>query len=154
MKNNKALLISILISVGVGVLSSVITMNGMENYNDLAKPALVPPNWVFPVVWTILYILMGISAYLVYSSDSPYRSEALRIYALQLAVNFLWPIIYFNLNMVLLAFFWIILLAVLIVLMIISFCKVNKTAAYLQIPYLLWVLFAGYLNLSIYLMNR
>ena len=154
MKNKKALLISILISVGVGVLSSVITMNGMENYNNLAKPSLVPPNWAFPIVWTILYILMGISAYLVYSTDSPYRNEALRIYALQLAVNFLWSIIFFNLNMILLAFFWLILLAGLIVLMIISFCKVNKTAAYLQIPYLLWVLFAGYLNLSIYLMNR
>jgi tryptophan-rich sensory protein len=154
MKNKKALLISILISVGVGVLSAVITMNGMENYNNLAKPSLVPPNWVFPIVWTILYILMGISAYLVYSTDSPYRNEALRIYALQLAVNFLWSIIFFNLNMTLLAFFWLILLAILIVLMIISFCKVNKTAAYLQIPYLLWVLFAGYLNLSIYLMNR
>ncbi|MDF2656571.1 MAG: tspO [Bacillota bacterium] len=154
MKNLKALIISILISVGVGTLAGFLTMNSMEAYDAVSKPDLVPPNWVFPIVWTILYILMGISAYLVYVSESPYRNSALRIYAIQLAMNFLWSIIFFNLQMYLLAFIWLLLLVVMIVFMILSFYQVNKTAAYLQIPYLLWVLFAGYLNLSIYLMNR
>lgn len=154
MKNIKALILSILISVGVGTLAGYLTMDSMQAYDAVAKPDLVPPNWVFPIVWTILYILMGISAYLVYVSDSSYRNQALRIYAIQLVMNFLWSIIFFNLQMYLLAFVWLLLLLGMIVLMIVSFYQVNKTAAYLQIPYLIWVLFAGYLNLSIYLMNR
>jgi len=152
--NIKALVISILISLGVGGLSGFLTRNSMDVYKDLIKPELSPPGWVFPIVWTILFILMGISAYLVYRSDSPYRNSSLKIYALQLVVNFFWTIIFFNLQMYLLAFLWLLLLWVLILLMIVSFHKVNKTAAYLMIPYLLWVTFAGYLNLSIYLLNR
>ncbi|QOX64730.1 tryptophan-rich sensory protein [Anoxybacterium hadale] len=154
MKNIKALILSVLISVGVGALAGYLTMDSMQAYDAVAKPDLVPPNWVFPIVWTILYILMGISAYLVYVSDSSYRNQALRIYAIQLVMNFFWSIIFFNLQMYLLAFIWLLLLLGMIVLMIVSFYQVNKTAAYLQIPYLIWVLFAGYLNLSIYLMNR
>lgn len=154
MKQITALIISMLISLSVGGASALLTMNSMGAYQELIKPALSPPGWVFPVVWTILFILMGISAYLVYRSDSPYRNSALRIYVLQLAVNFFWSIIFFNLELYLVAFLWLVLLAVLIVLMIASFSMVNKTAAYLQIPYLLWVLFAGYLNLSIYFLNR
>ncbi|MEL7658655.1 MAG: TspO/MBR family protein [Bacillota bacterium] len=148
------MVISILISLGVGGLSALLTRNSMDVYKDLVKPELAPPSWVFPVVWTVLFILMGISAYLVYISDSLYKNSALKIYAAQLVVNFFWTIIFFNLEMYLLAFFWLILLWILIVLMIASFYKVNKTAAYLMIPYLLWVTFAGYLNLSIYLLNR
>ncbi len=154
MKKIIPLIVSILISLGVGALSALFTMNSMELYKDLIKPSLSPPGWVFPVVWTILFILMGISAYLVYLSDSPYRNSALRIYALQLVVNFFWSIIFFNYEMYLFSFIWLLLLVILIVLMIISFSKVNKTAEYLQIPYLLWVIFAGYLNFSIYLLNR
>lgn len=148
------LIFSICISLGVGAASAFFTMNSMNVYKDLVKPSLSPPGWIFPVVWTVLFILMGISAYLVYISASPYRNSALRIYVLQLLVNFFWSIIFFNLEMYLLAFIWLLLLAVLIVLMIASFARVNKAAAYLQIPYLIWVLFAGYLNLSIYLLNR
>ena len=154
MKNSKALIISILISLGVGGISALFTRNSMDVYNTLLKPELSPPSWVFPVVWTILFILMGISAYLVFVSDSLYRNSALKIYAAQLVVNFFWTIIFFNLQMYLLAFLWLLLLWVLIVLMIACFYKVNKTAAYLMITYLLWVTFAGYLNLSIYLLNR
>lgn len=154
MKNIKALIVSILISLGVGALSALLTQNNMEVYRNIVKPELAPPSLVFPVVWTILFILMGISAYLVYVSDSPYKNSSLKIYAAQLVVNFFWSIIFFNQQMYLLAFLWLVLLWVLIILMIVSFSKVNKTAAYLQIPYLLWVTFAGYLNLSIYLLNR
>ncbi len=154
MKKLKALVISILIPVGVGAAASFLTRNSMDVYEKLNQPPLSPPSWIFPVVWTILYVLMGISAYLIYRSDSPTKKSALRIYAAQLLVNFLWTIIFFNLEMYLLSFIWLLLLLVLIILMIVSFSRINKTAACLQIPYLLWVTFAGYLNLGIYLLNR
>lgn len=154
MKKKKALIVSILISVGVGALAAFFTRNSMEVYENLIQPPLSPPSWLFPVVWTILYILMGISAYLIYRSDSFYRNSALKIYATQLIVNFFWTIIFFNLEMYLFAFIWLLLLLVLIILMIYGFSKINKTAAYLQIPYLLWVIFAGYLNFGIYWLNK
>lgn len=154
MKNFKALIISILIPVCVGALSALMTKNSINSYKELIQPSLAPPSWVFPIVWTILFILMGISAYIVYVSDSPYKEFALKVYAAQLVVNFFWSIIFFNLEMYLLAFVWLILLLILIMLMIFSFSKINKTAAYLQIPYLLWVIFAGYLNFGIYLLNK
>lgn len=154
MKNLKALAVSILIPLGVGAAAAFFTRNSMDVYEGLVQPPLSPPGWLFPVVWTILYTLMGISSYLIYRSDSPNKNTALTIYAFQLAVNFFWTILFFNLEMYLLAFLWLLLLLVLIVLMIVSFYRINKTAAYLQIPYLIWVLFAGYLNLGIYLLNR
>ncbi len=154
MKRSKGLIVSILISVGVGALAGLLTRGGMESYSDLTQPPLSPPGWIFPIVWTILYILMGISAYLIYRSNSPYKKIALRVYAAQLTVNFFWSIIFFNMEMYLFAFLWLLLLLVLIVLMIRIFAKIDKTAAYLQIPYLIWVIFAGYLNLGIYLLNR
>ena len=154
MKNKKALIVSILIPLGVGALSGFLARNSMDVYEKLVQPPLSPPSWVFPVVWTILYILMGISAYLVYTTDSLYRKSSLKIYAAQLVVNFFWSILFFNLEMYLFAFLWLLLLLVLILFMIFSFSRVSKTAAYLQIPYLLWVMFAGYLNLGIYLLNK
>ena len=154
MKNLKALIISLAISLGAGALSGFLAGDSMGLYQNLEQPPLSPPGWIFPVVWTILYTLMGISAYLIYTSDSPGRNSALRIYAIQLAVNFLWSFIFFNKQMYLLAFIWLVLLWVLILMMIKSFSKINKTAAYLQIPYLIWVTFAGYLNLGVYLLNR
>lgn len=154
MKLSKGLIVSILISIGVGALAGLLTRGGMESYYALRQPPLSPPGWLFPIVWTILYILMGISAYLIYRSNSPYRMVALKIYAVQLAVNFFWSIIFFNMEMYLFSFLWLLLLLVLIILMIRIFSKINKTAACLQIPYLIWVIFAGYLNLGIYLLNR
>jgi len=154
MKNLKALVISILIPLSVGALSAFLTKNSMSTYEKLIQPPLSPPGWLFPIVWTILFILMGISSYMIYISDSPYKKSALQIYAIQLAVNFFWTIIFFNMERYLFAFIWLLLLLVLIFFMIISFSRINKTAAYLQIPYLLWVAFAGYLNLGIYLLNR
>lgn len=154
MKNKKELIISILIPLGVGALSAFLTRNSMDIYENLLLPPLAPPSWVFPVVWTILYILMGISAYLVSQSDSFYRNSALRIYALQLFVNFFWTLIFFNFEMYLFAFLWLMLLLLLIIMMILCFARIDKKAALLQIPYLLWVSFAAYLNLGIYLLNR
>lgn len=126
----------------------------MEIYKYLDKPSLSPPAIVFPIVWTILYILMGVSSYLIYESNSEKKDNALIIYGIQLVLNFFWTIIFFLLNLRLLAFIWIIILLIFVVLMIVSFYKINKKAAYLQIPYLLWVIFATYLNYMLYILNK
>lgn len=156
MKNNwKALIVSILIPLGVGALAAFLTGGNMEIFDTIQKPPLSPPGWLFPVVWTILYTLMGVSSYLVYTSNAPKEKirGALTLYGLQLAVNFFWSIIFFNLRAYLFAFYWLVLLWVLIILTIISFWKISKPAAILLIPYILWVTFAGYLNYAIYLLN-
>ncbi len=150
----KPLIISILIALAVGGLSGFISMGSMDTYENLQRPALSPPSWVFPVVWTILFILMGIASYIVYMSNSDIKEKALKVYAIQLAVNFIWPLIFFNGQKYFLAFVWLLFLIVLIVETILLFKEVNKKAAILLIPYLLWTIFAGYLNISIYLLNR
>ena len=150
----KPLVISLLISLGVGGLAGLISSNSTELYGELNLPALSPPSVVFPIVWTILYILMGISAYLIYSSNSQNKDRALRIYGVQLLLNFIWPIVFFNMQMYLLAFIILVVLWITVLVMIMSFYRISPLAAYLQIPYLLWLTFAGYLNLSIYLLNR
>lgn len=150
----KELIISIAISVGVGALSGFLTRNSMSLFQQLIKPPLSPPGWIFPIVWTILFTLMGISAYIIYQSDSKEKEEALRIYALQLMVNFFWSLVFFNWQAYLLAFIILIILWLLIFLMIRKFSEINPCAGKLQIPYLLWVTFAGYLNLGIYLLNK
>ena len=149
----KNLIISLLISLGVGGLSFLITMGSMDIYKYLVKPPLAPPSILFPIVWTILYILMGISAYLVYR-DSSIDNGALKVYLIQLFINFVWPILFFLLSYRLLSLIWIILLVIVVIVMIIKFYKVNRVAAYLQIPYLIWILFATYLNLGFYILNR
>ena len=146
--------ISIAIALGVGALSAYLTKDKMQEYAALNQPPLAPPGWLFPVVWTVLFVLMGIAAALVWKSDAPTRSDALVIYGTQLVVNFLWSIFYFNFNARLLAFFWLIFLLLLVILMTSKFAKISPTAAKLQIPYILWLLFAGYLNLATYLLNR
>ncbi|MEE0060279.1 MAG: TspO/MBR family protein [Acutalibacteraceae bacterium] len=151
--NLKQLAISLAISLGVGLLAGILTANSFDVYSGLIKPTLSPPAVLFPIVWTVLYALMGISAYIIYKSDSDYKYLALTIYVLQLVFNFFWSIIYFNLQNPLFAFVWLVMLWVLIIAMIITFAKIDKTAALLQIPYLLWVTFAGYLNLALYILN-
>lgn len=150
----KTLLKSLGISLGVGILSAIFTMGSMDVYKTINKPALSPPSWLFPVVWTILFILMGISAYIVYESDSIYRNISLKVYGVQLIVNFLWSIIFFNGRLYLFSFIWLLLLWSLIIIMIFLFYKVKPIAGYLQIPYLIWVTFAAYLNFMIYILNR
>lgn len=145
-------IISILLPIAVGSLSALLSGN-MSTYATLNQPPLSPPGFLFPIIWTILYILMGISSYIIYSSDSPEKSSALRLYGIQLFFNFCWSIIFFRFNLYLFAFIWLIALVVLIILMIWQFYKISPKAAYLQIPYLVWCLFAGYLNLAIFLLN-
>lgn len=151
----KPFLVCLAVPLITGVLAALVTGGSMGIYQILNKPPLSPPGWLFSVVWTLLYILMGIASYLVYISDAPAekKNTALKVYALQLVVNFLWPIWFFSLNMYLFSFVWLVLLWVLVVLTALLFYRINKTAGYLMIPYLLWVSFAGYLNLSVYLMN-
>lgn len=152
----KPYVISILIALGVSGLSALVTKNNMSVYTDLNKPLLAPPMIVFPIVWNILFILMGISSALVYvkgKDDKQKRNEALRVYGLQLVVNFLWSIIFFNMRAYLFAFIWLIVLWLLIIYMIIKFHQISDTAAYLQLPYLIWVTFAGYLTLMIFILN-
>ncbi|MCH5266613.1 MAG: tryptophan-rich sensory protein [Lachnospiraceae bacterium] len=151
----KTLFICILIPLIVGGLSGLISRGGMETFALLNKPVLSPPGWLFPVVWTILYILMGIASYLIYTAGANRDCvlEALQTYAWQLAVNFFWSIFFFNFGWYLFSFFWLVLLWVLILKCIRQFYRISKPAAYLMLPYLLWVTFAGYLNLTIYMLN-
>ncbi len=153
--NWKALIFSILIPLAVGWLSALFTSDSMQGFDMIIKPPLSPPSWLFPVVWTILYTLMGIASYLVYTSNAPKDkvSTALTFYGIQLVVNFFWSLIFFNLEAYLFAFFWLVLLWALIVVTTILFWRINRTAGILLIPYLLWVTFAGYLNYAIYLLN-
>ena len=154
MKNNiKTLIISILIPLITGGLAGLLTSKSMVIYKHLNLPPLSPPGFIFPIVWTILYILMGIGAYFIIISDSSTRTEALRTYALQLVLNFLWTIVFFNMRNFFLAFIILIALWALIIKMIITFKDIKPIAGYLQIPYLLWVTFAGYLNFMVFILN-
>ena len=128
----------------------------MKDFEVLNQPPLSPPGWLFPIVWTILYTLMGISAYLIKTSDAKEqeKADALSIYHYQLLVNFLWPVFFFNFGWYLFSLIWLLLLWILVLWMIIRFEKINKTAAYLNIPYLLWLTFAAYLNFGVWWLNR
>ena len=144
--NYKKLFISLIIPLGVGFIVGMISGSG-KGYSGMVQPSFAPPGWVFPVVWTILYILMGIGDYLVKDEKS------LEIYKRQLAVNLVWSFLFFTFKWYLISFLWIILLVVLVVKMIKEFNSINKTAGKLQIPYLIWIIFAGILNFSIYILN-
>lgn len=150
-------IVSVLIALAVGFLAAWLTRGSMEIYSQINQPALAPPAWLFPVVWSILYVLMGISAAIIYTNKNASADEkkiALKIYGFQLIVNFFWTLIFFNLRNWLFAFVWLVLLWVLIIAMIVRFVRIKPIAGWLQIPYLLWVTFAGYLNFMIYLLNK
>ena len=146
----KRIIYSLLPIVGGALVGLIIS--GYMNYGDMVKPPLSPPSYIFPIVWTILYILMGVS-YFIATKDKENDKELNQIYILQLLVNFFWPIIFFILKMYFTAFFWIILLIILVIYMIKELLKNNKISGYLQIPYLVWLLFATYLNIGIFLLN-
>ena len=150
----KKLFVCIAIPLAVGGISAVISRGGISAFENVIKPPLTPPAWLFPLCWTILYVLMGVASYLVAVSDEILRGNALLCYGVQLILNFVWPLIFFDLSLYLLAFVWLVMLLALIILTIFSYSKIRRTAAYLQIPYALWVTFAGYLNLAIWLLNR
>lgn len=151
----KPLLISLAIPWAVGGVSALLTKNAMKEFTRLRQPPLSPPMWVFPVAWTILYGMMGFSSYLVYTAQARpgQKRSALWIYGVQLAVNFVWPLLFFNAQLWLPAFFWLLLLWIMILGTVVSFYRIRPLAGALMVPYLAWVAFAGYLNLGIYLMN-
>lgn len=146
----------ILLTEATGALAAWLTMDGMELYKtQTIKPMLSPPAIVFPIVWSILYALMGIGmARIVLSANSEERTDAIQVYLLQLAVNFTWSIFFFRLQAYGGALIVLFLLLLLIVWMILRFRRVEKPAALLQIPYVLWVAFAAYLNAGVWLLNR
>ena len=149
----KKLVPCLLFPLAVGVLAGFLTLSSMSLFDAVQKPPLSPPGWLFPVVWTILYLLMGFASYLVLVSEKPGQT-AWKLYVIQLIFNFFWPIFFFNLEQYLLSFVWLLLLWLLILATILWFSRSSKLAGYLLIPYLLWVTFAGYLNLGIYFLNR
>ena len=152
MSKFKIYLKSILIPVIVGAIVGFITTK-FNDYSSLIQPPLAPPSILFPIVWSILYVLMGVS-YGILESDSLVDSDINFIYCLQLFVNALWSIFFFVFEWRFFAFLWILLLLVLVIIMIIRFYRKNKIAGLLQIPYLLWVAFATYLNFAIWLLNK
>ncbi|MBR4139007.1 MAG: tryptophan-rich sensory protein [Lachnospiraceae bacterium] len=127
----------------------------MKMYEVLNKPMLAPPGWLFPIVWTILYTLMGISAYLILRSKASKEDvkDAMTIFYYQLLINLLWPAFFFGFRWYFFSFLWILLLIGFVITMIVKFYKIRKVAAYLNIPYLLWICFASYLNLAIWWLN-
>ena len=150
----KTLIICLIIPLAVGGLNAFLTRNSIELYESIKQPPLSPPSWVFPVVWTILYILMGISSYMIAVSYSDYKIEALTLYGLQLLLNFIWPLIFFLGQNYLISFIVLVILWYTVLKMIQTFSDIRQLAGTLQWPYLIWLTFAGYLNLGVYFLNR
>lgn len=153
LKKYKYIILNIAISLSVGILSALLTTNSMTLYQTINRPKLAPPGYIFPIVWTILYILMGLASYLIHRSDSQKKETALIIYYFQLFINFLWPIVFFNYQNFLLALAILIVLNILVVILIKLFYQIKPLSAYLLLPYLGWILFALYLNFWIFVRN-
>ncbi|MBE6651551.1 MAG: tryptophan-rich sensory protein [Ruminococcaceae bacterium] len=153
--NKKLLIICLAIPLAVGGLSALLTSGAMKEFGELNQPPLSPPAWLFPVVWTILFGIMGYSLYLVLTSRSGSDTigQAVTLFGIQLFFNFFWSIFFFNFKFYFFSFGWLIVLWAMIFFMILSFYKASKTAALINIPYLAWVAFAGYLNLGIAVLN-
>lgn len=152
--NFLALAICILIPLAVGFVSSMLTRNAQIAYARMALPPLSPPSWLFPIVWTILYILMGIASYLIYMSDNPCNGTALTMYAIQLVMNFFWSLIFFRSGTYWLAAVWLFVMWLIILLLIIFVKNISRGAFFLLMPYILWCTFALYLNIGVAVLNK
>lgn len=152
----KPLGVAVGIPLAVGGFSSLLTKGSMEAFGRLRQPPLTPPDWVFPVVWSGLYVLMGVSSYLIYTSDFPEKTRraALCAYGVTLVLNFLWPLLFFRAAMHLAAFFLLLALLAAVAATAYLFGCLRPAAGYLLLPYLAWTIFAGYLNLGVYWLNR
>ena len=150
----KSLIVAVLIPLIFGGIGGLMG-NSSSGFAAIIKPSLTPPAIAFPIVWSILYILMGISSYLIYYSraNETDKEKALKTYLVQLLINSLWTVIFFRFKLYLLSFLWIILLIVLVVIMIKRFYKISKSAALLQLPYLIWLFLALYISFNVYLLN-
>jgi tryptophan-rich sensory protein len=153
----KLLALCLAVPLAVGAFSAYLSRTGMQEFAQTARqPALTPPPVVFIIVWTVLYLAMGAASYLVLRSRSPEPevTEAMRKYGIQLAFNFFWSIFFFGMMAYLFSFIWLVGLWISIAVNLAAFYRISKPAGLLLVPYLLWVSFAGYLNLSVYLLNR
>ena len=150
--NLRLFIICLFIPLAVGALSTLFTYNNLDIYQEINLPAFAPPSMLFGIVWTALYVLMGISLYLALNSGKS-NKDTIWYFSLQLFFNFCWPIAFFNLKLFWFAFAWLVVLLYLIIRMIINFWRCDKWAGILQIPYAVWVAFAGILNLSIAILN-
>lgn len=152
--NYKLLIAFIAFAIIAGIIGGLLG-GDMKHFETINKPKLSPPAILFPIVWTLLYAIMGISSYLVCvnKTDDKFIKRACSAYILQLIVNVLWTPIFFRFKLYFIAFIWLILLIILVINMIIKFYKIKPIAGLLQIPYLIWLLFAGYLNFAIYMLN-
>lgn len=150
------LMLALFIPLVVGAASAALTARQMAAYGSMSKPPLSPPAWVFSVAWTILYIIMGLASYFVFTSENQdkSRTSALFLYMLQLVMNFMWSIIFFGWTMYMLAFIWLLIMWGIVIICAFCFFSIKKTAGYLMIPYILWLTFAAYLNLGAYLLSR
>ncbi|KUG03215.1 tryptophan-rich sensory protein [hydrocarbon metagenome] len=150
-----ALIAAVILTLGVGGLSSILTSNTFEAYKALQQPEFAPPGWIFAPVWTLLYIMMGIAAYRIFMYGLDRRSvrAALWVYLLQLVFNFFWTLIFFRWELRGLAFVEILVLLVLIVINTWQFFRIDRLAGFLMVPYILWVAFASVLNFSVWILN-
>ena len=156
LKKHKSYIVSLIISLGVGILSALLTMKNNNIEEVFRQPPGTPPAFIFPIVWTVLFILMGISAAIVFENRKNAPSEArngLCYYAMSLVVNFSWSIIFFNLKAIFIAALWIVFLLFLIIMTAVKYFKVKPIAAFLQIPYIIWVSYATYLTFGIFILN-
>ncbi len=154
MSKYKPYIISLSVTLAVGILGGVVTYLGMDEFSTLTQPPLSPPGFLFPVVWTILYVIMAIGAARVYIKGKRKLSDGLIVYAVQLFFNFFWSVFFFGFGLYLFSFIWLVALWLLVLLMIVLFYRTDKLSAYIQIPYLLWLTFAAYLNMGVFLLNR
>lgn len=154
-KNIWTLVAAMLIPMAVGGFSAFLTGNDMKIYENMARPFLAPPGWVFPVAWTILYLMMGCASYLVYTSDADKESrrKAMTFYAAQLIMNFFWSTLFFTYARLMVSFIWIMVMWVLVLICMIKFFKINRTAGLMMGGLFLWTTFAAYLNLACYIMG-
>ena len=155
-RNLIRLVVIVLIPLAVGGLAGFLTQNSREFYAALQKPPLSPPGYLFPVIWTVLYILIGIASYLVYKQgvSKPYVRDALTFYAISLLLSFIWPLVFFRFQFLFGAFWVLLLLWLFTGITVAKFYRICHIAGLLMLPYWLWITFAGYLNLAVWLLNR
>lgn len=147
---------SIAVPVIVGSLSAVLTSSSMKQYNAMPKPPMAPPAYLFPIVWTILYIMMGVAFYYVWTTeaDEGLRDRAVMYYAIQLGMNFFWSILFFSLSLYLFSYFWLLGMLLITVLCTVCFFRIRIISGVMMLPYILWLSFASYLNCAAYILNK
>ena len=150
----KSFLYSAVISFLFAILGGIVTYIGMSRFEDAVQPPLSPPSYLFPIVWTLLFLLMSVSAAMIYDSEDAVSAKALFIYTVQLSLNFWWCVLFFGFRLYFVSFIWLLILMLTVFIMAVLFFRINRLAGILQIPYILWLAFAAYLNFGIWFLNR